>query len=99
MNKRQIALAQARVFGYHLDSARFTRLRIESRVAIAYLREQWIAGIEAKRQGVKCNCVDCTAERVNAYANAKIDGDTRARYAGRADHDLDTAGGRLTPGT
>jgi hypothetical protein len=59
MTRREVALINARVAGYHDDARSFTRLRIESRVAIAYLNEQWRLGQKMKAAGVPCTCTDC----------------------------------------
>lgn len=59
MTKREIALANARVAGYHQDRRTFTRLRVESRVHVQYLNAAWHAGQKAKAAGVPCDCREC----------------------------------------
>lgn len=58
-SKRQVALVKARVAGYHNDTADFTRLRVESRVSIEYLQEEWRRGQRMRAGGVRCHCSDC----------------------------------------
>lgn len=61
--KRQAWLIAARVAGYHHDSAAYTRLRVEARVAPQYLAEEWHRGIGMKAQGVPCDCSRCKEAR------------------------------------
>jgi hypothetical protein len=59
MTKRKLALACARMCGYHNDSATFTRLRIEARVKYKYLEKEWFTGVKMKENGVPCTCREC----------------------------------------
>jgi len=59
VSKRQTALALAKIAGYHEDTATFTRLIIESRVARPAMNEAFLIGRQAKASGVKCNCYEC----------------------------------------
>jgi hypothetical protein len=59
MSKRQTALTLARIAGYHEDTASFTRLIIESRVARPAMNEAFLNGRQAKAGGMKCNCHEC----------------------------------------
>lgn len=56
---RSLALTAAKVAGYHQDARAFTRLRVESRVSIEALAEQWRLGVRAKEAGARCDCLDC----------------------------------------
>lgn len=56
---RKQALVFARIAGYHNDSRAFTRLRIEARVALPHLLDQWHNGQRQKAAGVKCGCYEC----------------------------------------
>lgn len=44
-SKREMSLRLARVYGHDNDTAAFTRLRIESRVAYPALLEAWNRGV------------------------------------------------------
>lgn len=66
MTKRNIALAYARVAGYHNDSSAFTRLIIESRVNRQAMNEAWGNGRIARENGVPCNCYQCKPVHVVA---------------------------------
>ena len=59
MSKRQTAIAQAKVAGYHNDTRWFTRLIVESRVARPIMNEAWRHGALAKEAGVRCECPEC----------------------------------------
>lgn len=59
ITKRQAWLVSARVAGYHNDSAGFTRLRVEARVSIEFLQEEWRRGQRMREGGVRCDCRDC----------------------------------------
>lgn len=59
MTKRSIALACAKVSGYHEDTATFTRLIIEKRVNRQAMNEAFLNGRQAKANGVKCACRTC----------------------------------------
>lgn len=59
MTKRQTALTLARIAGYHEDTATFTRLIIESRVARPAMNEAFLNGRTARASGMKCNCYEC----------------------------------------
>lgn len=61
--KRDVALALARVAGYHADSAAFTRLIIEARVGRPHMNREWAAGQNAKAGGVRCDCHACRAKK------------------------------------
>lgn len=59
--KRADKLRAMRFFGYHDDSAAWTRLLIE-RPAVAYAKAlaEWRAGQQAKLAGVPCGCPACS---------------------------------------
>lgn len=59
MTKRDAALGQARLAGYHDDKAAFTRLLVESHVAADAMYRAWGEGERAKKQGVRCTCRAC----------------------------------------
>lgn len=59
MQKRRIALAEAKIAGYHSNSRYFTRLIIESRVNRQSMNEAWAAGVSAKKAGISCGCRYC----------------------------------------
>lgn len=60
MTARAIAIASAKVAGYHADSKAFTRLIVEARVNRQTMNEAWAAGVAARTAGVPCACRDCT---------------------------------------
>lgn len=57
--KRDAAMGQARIAGYHGDKQTFTRLIVESHVASDTLYRAWGEGARAKTQGVRCTCKEC----------------------------------------
>lgn len=59
MKKRDITLGRARSAGYHNDSAEFTRLLIENRIARSAMIAAWSLGARAKQRGAHCACPDC----------------------------------------
>jgi hypothetical protein len=59
MTKRDIAIRQAELAGYHGDTRRWTRLVVESRVNRGALNEAWLRGATMKNLGVKCSCREC----------------------------------------
>ena len=63
MTKREIAIKQAEMAGYHGDNARWTRLLVESRVNRTTLNNAWLRGATLKTLGVKCTCYYCKQDR------------------------------------
>jgi hypothetical protein len=61
MTKRDIAIRQAELAGFHGDTRRWTRLVVESRVNRGTLNEAWLRGVSMKAVGVKCSCRECCA--------------------------------------
>ncbi len=60
---RKTSIILAKVAGYHDDTARFTRLIIESRVNRQTMNEAWHNGKSARANGVKCTCYECKARQ------------------------------------
>jgi hypothetical protein len=58
-SKREIALAQMRVAGYHEDRKSFLRLYVESRVSMCVANQAFANGQRLRAQGVPCSCPDC----------------------------------------
>jgi hypothetical protein len=56
---REIAIALARIAGYHADSRAFTRLIIEARISREEMNRAWRLGVRAKDAGVRCDCREC----------------------------------------
>lgn len=61
---RQHALQFMRIAGYHADTKSFTRLFVENRVSKSASNEAWLAGVSAKKSGMKCTCLDCTPKEI-----------------------------------
>lgn len=59
MSKRNTALAEARIAGYHGNNSYFTRLIIEARVNRQAMNSAWANGAAAKIAGVRCDCSYC----------------------------------------
>jgi hypothetical protein len=62
MNRREQALASARIAGYHDDGRSFTRLIVEARVNRQAMNAAWMDGKRALAAGVGCTCRDCAAK-------------------------------------
>jgi len=60
---RETVLRAMQVAGYHDDTARFTRLLIENRVAMAPAQAAFRLGKRAKLKGIKCSCPECNPEQ------------------------------------
>lgn len=60
MTKRESALVNCRVAGYHNDSKLFVDAYIENRISYQKAEEAWREGVRAKRNGMKCGCYNCT---------------------------------------
>jgi hypothetical protein len=58
-SKRQTALTEAKIAGYHDNTRYFTRLIIEARVNRQAMNEAWANGQAAKLAGLKCGCTYC----------------------------------------
>ena len=67
MTKREIAIKNAEMAGYHGDIARWTRLVVESRVNRTTLNNAWLRGATMKNLGVKCTCRECAEHSSNSY--------------------------------
>lgn len=65
MTKRELVFQKIKVAGYHGDSRTATRLLIENPISRQRYNDAWLAGVEAKRAGQKCNCYQCQKEAVN----------------------------------
>lgn len=63
VTKREAALMEARISGYHDDSGRFTRAVIERRVSYAAMQAAWRDGVAVRRAGIPCGCYSCKKER------------------------------------
>lgn len=59
MTKRQIALGEARVAGYHNDAGAFIRAYCEHNVSRVKMNAAWHQGIDQKLAGMKCGCIRC----------------------------------------
>lgn len=57
---RAVALALARVAGYHADTRAWTRLLIEARVNRPAMRAAYDQGVRARAAGVRCICRECS---------------------------------------
>lgn len=72
VTKREAALMEARIAGYHDDSGRFTRAVIERRVSYAAMQAAWREGIAMRRAGIPCGCYSCkTAQDARSAGNHK----------------------------
>lgn len=70
MTKREIAIKNAEMAGYHGDRARWMRLIVESRVNRTTLNNAWLRGATMKNLGVQCSCFACSqATRSNSVKN------------------------------
>lgn len=76
MSARQRALEFAAIAGYHGDTARFTRLVVESRVARKALDQAWNLGKTAKEAGVGCHCAECR----NLDTSAQVSRDAPGKF-------------------
>lgn len=56
---RKEVLDRMKVAGYHNDKATLTRLYIENRVSFTVANETFQKGVQARKNGVKCNCIEC----------------------------------------
>lgn len=63
MTKRDQALALARIAGYHGDTAAYTRLLVERRVARPAMAQAYSTGARMKERGVPCACSDCACKQ------------------------------------
>jgi hypothetical protein len=45
--------------GFHADTARFTRLLVESRVNRVRLNNAWLEGVACTTAGMRCTCHEC----------------------------------------
>lgn len=61
MTKREQKIHEAKVAGYHNDSASFTRLLIEALVNRDVMKDAWSVGVKLKKAGVPCHCNECKA--------------------------------------
>lgn len=59
MTKRELAITNMRIAGYHDDQRERARLLIESRVNRQTINKAWDEGVRAKQNGVKCSCFFC----------------------------------------
>lgn len=53
-----------KVAGYHNDSRTATRLLIENPISRKRYNAAWLAGVEARQNGMRCYCRECERERV-----------------------------------
>lgn len=59
MTKLDNALAKVKFAGYHEDTSMGTRLYIENRISFEAYSKAFNEGRQAKKNGMKCNCMDC----------------------------------------
>jgi transposase len=57
--KRKDVLELIKVAGYHNDTKTHTRLYVENRISMSSANEYWSMGVQAKKNGIKCNCNSC----------------------------------------
>lgn len=62
MTKREVAIQNAKIAGYHGDKRWFTRLIIESRVNRQIMNDAWTVGTKLKTAGVPCACYECKSK-------------------------------------
>ena len=68
MTKREIAIKNAEMAGFHGDTRRWTRLLVESRVNRETLNNAWLRGATMRNLGFKCTCRDCQLENERSKA-------------------------------
>ena len=59
MKRRERIILLAQSLGYHDNQKAFTRLCIESRIALRILRKAYRSGESLKKSGMKCICDEC----------------------------------------
>ena len=64
--KRKDALTAIRVAGYHGDSDAAMLAYVENRVSRKTFECEWASGVEARQNGMPCNCHQCKAEMKGA---------------------------------
>lgn len=63
--KREQLTAALRTAGYHDDTAAFTRLLVENRIAKDRAQAAYDSGRQARAAGVRCDCDACKAAAPN----------------------------------
>jgi hypothetical protein len=80
---RKQAILLARVAGYHRDHKIFTRLMIESHIAMRILKAAWKGGVLAKEAGVPCDCDRCASGELDFRLAIHFFEDNRCTLCGK----------------
>lgn len=59
MSKREIALRDCMIAGYHTDKTAFTKIFIANRLNMQSAQEAYNQGVKAKENGTTCTCIKC----------------------------------------
>lgn len=70
--KRKDALAAIKFAAYHEDQRSGLRIYTENRLSFSAYKEAWDAGLQQKKNGMKCSCFHCEKTRLLDAAAASI---------------------------